>query len=263
MKLFDSHCHINDEAFSDDLPDVLGRMHENGIKKAVVVGDVKDDCEPTLELLKENDFLYGAFGLHPENADAWEESFADKLAELMSKDKVVALGEIGLDYHYDTCPRERQKEVFVRQLKLAYELDKPVVLHIREAHGDAYEILTGCVKHGYMPRGIMHCYGGSLESAAEYIRMGLYISFSGSLTFKNAPNLTRCAENLPLDRLLVETDCPYMSPVPYRGRRNEPSYVRYTCEKLAQIRGISLEEAADATYENALRVFGIDNRKGC
>ena len=144
---------------------------------------------------------------------------------------------------------------------MASELNKPTILHIREAHGDAWEILNAHLKRGLKLQGIMHCYGGSLESALEYVRMGLYISFSGSLTFKNAPNLVRCAAGLPLDRILIETDSPYMAPVPLRGRRNEPAFVRYVCDKLAQIKGITPEAAAEATYENALNVYCIKGAK--
>ncbi len=257
MKLFDTHCHINDGRFDEDRAEVIARMHEAGIENAVVVGDLSADESDIFTLTRENAFLYSAFGLHPQDADKWSEEQREKLISLMSREKVVALGEIGLDYYYETSPRETQKMIFAEQLKIAYDLGKPVILHIRDAHGDAYDILSECVKKGCMPRGIMHCYTGSLESAKEYIKMGLYISFSGSLTFKNAPKLSLCAAELPLDRLLIETDCPYMAPVPMRGKRNEPSFVRFVCEKLAEVRGITAEEAADATYQNGKMIFGI------
>lgn len=257
MKLFDTHCHINDERFIEDRAQVIDRMHEVGIENAVVVGDLSADNSDIFSLTRENPFLYCAFGLHPQDADKWSKELEEKLIKEMSMEKVVALGEIGLDYYYETSPREKQKEVFLKQLEMAYELDKPVILHIREAHGDAYEILNGCVKRGCMPRGIIHCYTGSLESAKEYIKMGLFISFSGSLTFKNAPKLSLCAAELPLEKLLIETDCPYMAPVPMRGKRNEPSFVRFVCEKLASVRGITVDEAAEATYNNARFVFNI------
>ena len=257
MKLFDTHCHINDERFNEDRPDVIARMHDAGILNAVVVGDLSADNSDIFTLTRENGFLYSAFGLHPQDADKWSASLREKLIREMSMEKVVALGEIGLDYYYETSPRDKQKEVFREQLVMAYELQKPVILHIRDAHGDAYDILSDCVKRGNMPRGIMHCYTGSLESAKEYIKMGLYISFSGSLTFKNAPKLSLCAAELPLEKLLIETDCPYMAPVPMRGKRNEPAFVQYVCEKLASVRGISVDEAAEATYNNARTVFNL------
>ncbi len=257
MKLFDSHCHINDPAFDEDRAKVLSRMHESGIVKAVVVGSAENDGADVLRLLGSEAFLYGAYGLHPHNADLYSAQVEDAIVSMMAKPKMQALGEIGLDYHYDFSPRDTQKRVFARQLELASELDKPVVMHIREAHGDSYEILSTHLKKGLKLRGVMHCFGGSLESAQEYVRMGLYISFSGSLTFKNAPNLTRCAIGLPLDRILIETDSPYMSPVPLRGRRNEPANVLYVCQKLAELKEISPEEAAQQTYLNALTAFDI------
>ena len=257
MQLFDSHCHINDPAFDEDRAQVIARMRDAGIVKAVVVGSAENDGADVLSLLGTEAFLYGAYGLHPHNADLYSKHVEERIVSLMAKDKIQALGEIGLDYHYDFSPRETQKQVFARQLELASELDKPVVMHIREAHGDAYEILSAHLKKGLRLRGVMHCFGGSLESAQEYLRMGLFISFSGSLTFKNAPNLTRCAIGLPLDRILIETDSPYMSPVPLRGRRNEPANVLYVCQKLAELKEISPEEAAQQTYLNALSAFDI------
>ena len=259
MRLFDTHCHINDEKFDEDRALVIERMHQGGIEKAVVIGDATKSADDVLNLISQNGFLYGAYGLHPHDAKDWSEDVKRRIAQVMPKDKIVALGEIGLDYHYDFSDRETQRKVFASQLELAHELDKPVILHIREAHGDAYDILKNSISHGIRIRGIMHCYGGSLESAIEYVKMGLYISFSGSLTFKNAPILTRCAENLPMDRLLIETDSPYMAPVPLRGRRNEPAYVKYVCEKLAEIRGMDAEEVSEITYKNALNAFGLKN----
>ena len=258
MKLFDTHCHINDRQFDEDRSEVIARMKECGIEKAVVVGDACNDGSDVLTLSSNHSFLYAAYGLHPHDADQWSEEIKHRIAEKLSEPKIVALGEIGLDYHYDFSPRETQKTVFSKQLALAHELNKPVILHIREAHGDAYEMLTQGRKQGLSIRGIMHCYGGSLESALEYSRMGLYISFSGSLTFKNTPNLTRVAQYVPLDKMLIETDSPYMAPVPLRGRRNEPAYVRYVCEKIAQIRHMNTEEIAEITFQNALNVFEID-----
>ena len=257
MNLFDTHCHINDPKFDDDRPEVIDRMKSGGIKRAVVVGDAARDDRVVLALTEQYDFLYAAYGLHPHDASHWSVKVRTCIADTLSKPKIVALGEIGLDYHYDFSPRDEQKEAFAQQLALAYELKKPVILHIREAHGDAYDLLDTCRKRGISISGIMHCYGGSLESAIEYIRMGLYISFSGSLTFKNTPILTRVAQNIPLDRILIETDSPYMAPVPMRGHRNEPAYIRYVCEKLALIRGIAAEKIADITFENGLKVFEI------
>ena len=258
MKLFDTHCHLNDAKFDMDRDDVINRMHEGGIERAVVVGDATNDGSDVIGLARENDFLFAAYGLHPHDAAKWTDDVRTRIGEVMAMKKVVALGEIGLDYHYDFSRRETQKDVFLQQLSLAHELHKPVIMHIREAHGDAYEILKTAEKRGLSFKGIMHCYGGSLESANEYIKMGLYISFSGSLTFKNTPILTRVAANIPLDRILIETDSPYMAPVPLRGRRNEPSFVSYVCQKLAEIRGMDASYIAETTYQNGLRAFEMD-----
>ena len=263
MKLFDTHSHLNDPEFSEDLNDAITRMKAAGVISTVVVGDATNDGSDVLTLLRTEPCLFGAYGLHPHNADQWNDQVEARIIRMASVPGIVALGEIGLDYHYDFSPRETQKQFFVHQLELASELNQPVILHIREAHGDAWNILTEHLKRGLKLRGIMHCYGGSLESAFEYVKMGLYISFSGSLTFKNAPNLVRCAKELPLDRILIETDSPYMAPVPLRGRRNEPAFVRYVCEKLAEIRGISPEAAAEATFENALKAYGIKGATKC
>ncbi len=258
MRLFDTHCHINDERFSEDRSEVILRMHEEGVARAVVVADGTKPIDEVYRLSQENDFLYAASGVHPHDASAYTDECEKNLIEWMKLEKVVALGEIGLDYHYDLSPRDVQKEVFAHQLDLAFTLKKPVILHIREAHGDATDILTHQARAGRMPSGIMHCYTGSWESAKTYLDMGLFISFSGSLTFKNAPKLTEVCKNAPLDRLLVETDCPYMAPVPLRGRRNEPAYVKYVLLKLAEIRGIDPEYAAEETYKNGLAAFKME-----
>ena len=174
----------------------------------------------------------------------------------MAHPKAVALGEIGLDYHYDLSPRETQRQVFNEQLDMAFRLDKPVILHIREAHGDATDMLTARWKAGRLPRGVMHCYTGSWESARQYLAMGLYISFSGAVTFKNAPKLSEVAKNMPLDRILVKTDCPYMAPVPMRGKRNEPAFVAHTCAFVAKLRGMAPDALAEITFANAASIFG-------
>ncbi len=259
MLLFDTHCHINDERFDEDRAETIQRMHDAGVENAVVVGDGARDPYTAFQLAWDNEFLYAAAGVHPHDAEFWTDKHPAKLTEWMALPKVIALGEIGLDYHYDLSPRDVQKRVFEAQLDLAYTLDKPVILHIREAHGDATDILTAAAHAGRMPRGIMHCYTGSWESAKTHLSLGLYISFSGAVTFKNTPKLTEVAKNMPIDRMLIETDCPYMAPVPLRGQRNEPAYVRYTLEKLAAIREIDAEALAKQTFENGKRIFNILN----
>lgn len=258
MILFDTHAHLGDERFDEDREAVIKRMLDAGVRLALLVGDGAADPTSSFELARRFDFFYAAAGVHPHDAQAYDENCQARLREWMDLDKVVALGEIGLDYHYDLSPRPVQRDAFDAQLELAYQLGKPVILHIREAHGDATDMLCARWRAGRMPAGVMHCYTGSWESAKTYLSMGLYISFSGAVTFKNAPKLSEVAQNMPIDRLLVETDCPYMAPVPMRGRRNEPAFVAYTAEKIAQLRGMDPDELAMRAAENGMRLFGIN-----
>ncbi len=253
MKLFDTHCHLTDEKFTEDFDKVLQRMKDTGIELAVVIDDASREEYNAFRLAEQYDFLYAAVGLHPHDASKWSGDIENRIRQAMKHEKCVALGEIGLDYHYDLSPRDAQREVFRRQLELACELDKPAILHIREAHEDAYEILSS-VK---LPRCVMHCYGGTREQAERYLDMGMMISFSGSLTFKNTPELKETCTAMPLDRLMIETDSPYMAPIPMRGRRNEPAFVAYTAAKAAELKGISPDALAEAAFENGKRFFGI------
>lgn len=257
MRLFDTHCHINDERFDSDRDETIARMRQAGVELALVVGDASQERQTAFELAETHDFLYAATGLHPHDAACWGDEVSERIACWMAHPKAAALGEIGLDYHYDLSPRDRQREAFDAQLELAYRLGKPVILHIREAHGEATELLMARFRAGRLPRGVMHCYTGSWESAKQYLSMGLYISFSGAVTFKNAPKLWEVAEKMPLDRLLVETDCPYMAPVPMRGQRNEPAFVQYTARRVADLRGMNADELALCALENAKRLFGL------
>lgn len=260
MRLFDSHCHIASERFDEDIAEVIARFQEAGGEKALLVADPCEE-EPNQEkvfgLIEQYDFLYGAIGVHPHNASGWNDAAEKTVLEYLKHPRCMLLGEIGLDYHYDLSPRDVQREVFDRQLDLAYDLNMPVQLHIREAHGECMDMLRARAKTGRMPEGIMHCYTGSWESAKVYLDLGLYISFSGAVTFKNAPKLVEVAQNMPADRILIETDCPYMAPVPLRGKRNEPAFVAYTAAKIAEIRGESPDRLAAQTFENALRVMRI------
>lgn len=257
MNLFDTHCHLTDERFQEDLPEVIARMKNTGVRFAVVVGDASETPESAFALADAHDFLFAACGLHPHDASKWTPERRQKLESWMRFHKLVALGEIGLDYHYDLSPRDRQREAFDAQLDMAYDLKRPVILHIREAHGEATDMLAARHQKGRLPSGVMHCYTGSWESAKQYLAMGFYISLSGTVTFKNAPKLVEVAQHCPLDRLLIETDCPYMAPVPMRGKRNEPAFVRYTAEKIAEIRGMTPEALAEVTTENGKRLFAI------
>ena len=260
MKIFDNHCHIADPAFDEDRAEVIARFQDSGVCRANVVADPCEE-EPNQEkvfsLVEKYDFLCASIGAHPHNASRYDADAERTILEYLNHPKCRLLGEIGLDYHYDLSPREMQREVFDRQLELAWERRVPVQLHIREAHGDCMDMLRSRLAAGRMPAGIMHCYTGSWEAAKVYLDAGLYISLSGALTFKNAPKLVEVCRNVPADRLLIETDCPYMAPVPLRGRRNEPAFITHTLAKAAQLREISPERMAEQLYENALRIFGL------
>lgn len=257
MRLFDTHCHLIDERFAADLPDVFQRMRDAEVGYATVMGDPSEQPEASYALACGRDFLWYAIGLHPHNAKLLDGAVLAQVRDWMGKPKVVGLGEIGLDYHYELSPREIQREALDAQLQIALETRKPAILHIREAHGDATDMLSARHRAGTLPQCILHCYSGSWESAKTYLGMGAYLSLSGSATFKNAPKLHEVAQNCPLDLLLVETDAPYMAPVPLRGQRNEPAFVRQTAQFIADLRGIPLEQLAEATTANAMYVFGL------
>ena len=260
MKLFDTHCHIADEKFGEDLEEVIRRFQEAGVARALVVADPREEVpnqQKVFGLVDRYDFLYGAIGVHPHNASGWDADAERTLREYLARPKCRLLGEIGLDYHYDLSPRDVQRKVFDIQLDLAVELDMPVQLHIREAHGDCTDMLRARASAGRMPAGIMHCYTGSWESAKVYLDTGLYISLSGAVTFKNAPKLQEVARNTPADRLLIETDCPYMAPVPLRGRRNEPAFLAHTFARVAELRGAGPNELARQLWRNSCAALGI------
>lgn len=253
MILFDSHCHLDDEKFSADRVEMLTRLRAAGVEKCVTVGSDIPSSRRCAALAKQYDFVYAAAGVHPHEA-AEAGQYIDDLSELLMQNKVVALGEIGLDYHYDFSPRDTQKRVMLEQMALARSLHKPCIFHIREAHGEMLNIFRAQER---LPHGVIHCFSGSAETAKEYLRMGFFISFAGAVTFKNARGLIDAALAVPDDRLLIETDSPYLSPEPLRGRRNEPANVRLTLEKLAQIRQTPADELSKITYRNACDLYGI------
>lgn len=253
IRLFDTHAHLTDEAFDTDREEVIRKLNDAGVTRVIDVACDVRRAETTIELIDKYPFIYGTVGMHPHDVSAMDNGLMDRIAEVLSHKKMLALGEIGLDYHYDFSPREAQRKWFVEQLELAKQLGFPVVLHIREAFGDCMEILRA---HRDGLRGVMHCYSGSVETAYECLDLGLSFSFGGAVTFKNAKKPIEVIEKLPLESILLETDCPYMTPAPHRGERNDPSFVRLTAEKIAEVRGISLEETAEITYKNAERVFG-------
>lgn len=256
--LFDSHAHLNDPQFEEDFEEVLARAREFGVEKIAVVGYDHESSEKAVALAKENEGMYAIVGVHPHDAEKYGEETDAALAHWAQQPQVVAIGEIGLDYYRDLSPRDVQQAVFRRQLHLARELHLPISIHCRDAMEDLIRILKEEEKGPY--RGILHCFSGSYEQAAILLKLGFHISFAGPVTFSNARKLPEIALKIPLDRLLVETDCPYLAPQPLRGKRNEPANVRYVVEKIAEVRGLSPEKVAQATYENACRLFGIERK---
>jgi len=255
MNLFDSHCHLENGRFEEDLPEVMARMKDAGVNRCILAGSDMETSEQIVALTKEHAHVYGVVGIHPHDAKTWTDDCAERLAQWVKEERIVGIGEIGLDYYYDHSPRDVQKEVFVKQLLLARELEMPAVFHVRDAHGDVLDLLRA--NRSQLPAGVVHCYSGSVESAREYLDMGFYISFAGPITFKNANKLLDVAKYVPQDRILVETDSPYLAPVPMRGRRNEPTFVQYVAQTVAELRGISAEEMAQTAFENTCRLFGI------
>jgi len=255
--LFDSHAHLNDERFDEDREELIELLRQRDVDLVVNPGADMETSRTAMELADEHDFIYAAVGVHPHDVEDMTEADIDQLRKWASEnDKVVAIGEIGLDYYYDNSPRNLQKKWFIRQIELANELGLPFIVHDRDAHGDTFEIIkkykspeTGCV---------LHCYSGEIELAREYIKLGCYISIPGTVTFKNNRKTVDVAKNIPLEWMLIETDSPYMAPVPNRGKRNDPSMVRYVAEKIALERGIGYEEVCNITKENAKRFFGIE-----
>ncbi|KAB2328859.1 TatD family deoxyribonuclease [Cytobacillus depressus] len=252
---FDTHAHLNAEQYNDDLREVIDRALEEGVSRIVVVGFDRLTIEKAMELTEQYDFIYASVGWHPVDAIDMTDEDLRWIEELASHPKVVALGEMGLDYYWDKSPKEIQKEVFRKQIQLAKKVKLPIIIHNRDATADIVAILKeeGAAEVG----GIMHCFSGSPETAKECVDMNFYISLGGPVTFKNAKKPKEVAEAIPLDRLLIETDCPYLAPHPYRGKRNEPSYVKLVAEQIAEIKGVSVEEVAEMTTANAKKLFGI------
>jgi TatD DNase family protein len=253
--LFDTHVHLNAEQFNEDLQEVIDRAIAEGVTNMVVVGFDEITIKKALELAESYDFLYASVGWHPVDAIDMTQDHLDWLKELAGNPKVVALGEMGLDYYWDKSPKEIQKEVFRKQIRLAKEVQLPIIIHNRDATADIVEILKE--ENAGEVGGIMHCFSGSVETALECIEMNFLISLGGPVTFKNAKKPKEVAVEIPLDRLLVETDCPYLTPHPYRGKRNEPAYVKLVAEQIAELKGLTLEEVAEETAKNAKKLFGI------
>ncbi|GHU67265.1 hydrolase TatD [Clostridia bacterium] len=264
QNLFDTHAHLDDERFNDDRGYVLKRMPFAGVTYCLCVGAGRESSEAAAALAQIGSpslNLYAAVGVHPQSAETFSQDDKDWLQELAARPEVVAIGEIGLDYHYEEPPRETQRIAYTSQMAWAAEWNKPVILHIRDSHDDTLESLRAM--NGTMPPEIvLHCYSGDCDQAKQYLDLGCMISFAGNVTFKNAHNLHDAARYVPLDRLLIETDCPYLAPEPLRGRRNEPAFISHTAARIAQLRGITPEELAKAATANAIKVFRIEKIAG-
>ena len=253
--LFDTHVHLNDEQYDQDLEEVIGRAKANGVERVIVVGFDEKTIKRAMELIDTYDFMYAAIGWHPVDAIDLTPKYLEWIEELTKHPKVVAIGEIGLDYHWDKSPKDVQKDVFRQQIRLAKKLKLPIIIHNREATEDVVAILQE--EHAEEVGGIMHCFSGSVETAKVCLDMNFYISLGGPVTFKNAVKPKEVAKAIPLDRLLIETDCPYLAPHPFRGKRNEPGYVKLVAEEIARLKEISYEEVAEATMKNANTLFKL------
>lgn len=256
FELVDTHTHLNDAKFAEDCESVIARAQEAGVTRMINMGDTLASSERAVTLAEAHAGLYAGVGIHPEEAFEMTAREDDILAAWAAKPEVVAIGEIGLDYYWEKDPDKRrlQQRIFIRQLDLARQLHLPVCIHDRDAHGDTLAILK---REGRGIRGVLHCYSGSLEMARELLKLGWYLGVDGPLTFKNAAKLPEIVRAMPLERLLVETDAPYMAPVPMRGKRNEPSFVRFVAAKVAELRGLSLEEVARVTTRNAENLYTL------
>lgn len=254
MKIFDTHAHYDDEAYEEDRPVVLSEIHRQGVTHVVNCASSWASVERTLHLAQEYPFVYAALGIHPSDGRDYTDEVEQRLRELLRHDRVVAVGEIGLDYYWEDNPsREWQKEILVRQFELAREAAKPVILHVRDAYGDIMDLLE---QHRDL-KFVLHSFSGSPEIAELAVRQGIFLGIGGVATFKNAKTLPEVIRETPLEYLLTETDAPYLTPVPYRGKRNRSDYIPYVIEAIAAIKGLAVDETARILHDNALRFFGM------
>jgi TatD DNase family protein len=254
--LFDTHAHYDDKQFDEDRHEVIKRAYESGVSYILNASSNVESSVESISLSQRYDFIYAAVGIHPHDALECNNNIIPALADFAVMEKVVAIGEIGLDYHYDFSPREIQRHWFSRQIDLAKNLGLPIVVHNRDAHEDVMKIIKkeDAAKVG----GVFHCYSGSVEMARELLNENFYISIGGPVTFKNARKAVEVVKYVPCDRLLVETDCPYLAPKPHRGKRNDSSYIKFIAEKIAEIKDIAFEEIAEMTTNNAKLLFRIE-----
>lgn len=252
--IFDTHAHYDDKTFDEDRYELLEELNRNNVGLIIDPGCDLKSSQAAIELAERYSFIYAAVGIHPEEIDDFSEDSFGKVMELAKHPKCVAIGEVGLDYYWDDSQKEKQKEIFRRQIAVSLSLNKPLIVHDREAHCDCIEILS----HFNGTRGVFHCYSGSAEMAKELLKAGWYLGFDGPVTYKNARKAIEVLEICPMDRILVETDSPYMSPVPMRGKRNNSGNIKYIIDKIAEVKGMTPEEVERITMENGCRLFGIE-----
>ena len=250
---FDSHAHYDDERFNEDRESLIESLREKGVDFIVNAAADMKSCYTSLALAEKYPFIYSSVGVHPHDVKDLTDADIEEMRKLAAHSKVVAIGEIGLDYYYDNSPREDQRKWFRVQLELAKELDLPVIIHSREASQETFDMI---VESG-VKEGVIHCFTGSYELAKEYVKRGFYLGIGGSLTFKNAKKAVEVVEGIDLKHLLIETDCPYLTPVPHRGERNDSSYLKFVVEKIAEIKGVSTDEVAKTSSDNAKKLFCI------
>lgn len=252
----DTHAHLTDERFKGEEKEILEKCRTANVLKIITSGFDYDSSQKALEFAQNYDEVYASIGVYPENIYEFDKQIENNFAQMAQNKKVVAIGEIGLQYTDNMPPREKQKEIFLKQLELAYELKLPIVIHCRDAYGDMIDLLKRN-KNLLEYSGTFHCYGGSKEIAKEILKLGFYISVGGVSTFKNASNLKETIKSLPLENLILETDCPYLAPDPFRGRRNDPSLIPIIAKNLAQLKDVSIEEIEEKTTQNARRLFNL------
>lgn len=254
VRYFDSHAHLNLPHYENDRSEVLGKIFETGVEKIINPGVDIETIESAIQLAeKYPGKIYSAIGFHPQDAIKWKDEYYDLLKEYSKKECVVAIGEIGLDYYWDTSPKDLQHEVFIKQINLAKETKLPVIIHTRDSHEDTLKLLKE--NQADKTGGVFHCFSGDTDFAHRCLEINFYLSFAGNITFKNAQSLRDAVKEIPLEKILIETDSPYLTPVPDRGKRNDSSYVRFVAQKIAEIKGVSEEEVSETTFKNALELF--------
>lgn len=255
MEIFDTHAHYDDEAFDDDREELLEKLQEAGVKQIVNIGCSMENSRENVEFVKQYDFMYGTVGVHPNDVDALRDKDIDELAGLSQKDKILGIGEIGLDYYYDDISRDCQKKWFARQLNMAKEVNLPVIIHSREAAQDTLDIMKA--EKAGDTGGVIHCFSYGVEMAREYLNMGYYIGVGGVVTFKNGRKLKEVVQYAPLDRIVLETDAPYLAPTPFRGKRNNSSYLSFVAEEIARIKNVDVDKVYEVTFQNGKKLYRL------